>query len=530
MQVKCHEKKSRQLTGPANHNPSGTVSDQAFFYHMVCNLLLLRAIFLPEDVLKTIFIAFALFATVSAACAGDSFYTIQVLMTSNLVSAEHAYDKIKKYKNARLEKTADVFVVRAGTFKNRDKALPMLKQLRKAYPDAFIKVCAENGKPPAKKTAAARQKKARAPQPPPRKHPVIKEEKIVTPSRPDPPVPAVTDKPAAVENTTASSEDSLKTGVQHYRERKYESAIRSLLQYISLSPGGNQHASALLVIGKSLAEINRTGAALRIFSRIIAQYPDGTEATAGKIAIADIGVANPAIKYPMDMNGAEYLRDPILAYDAAAAQNMPDGMMEHIQYQKGLFLQKTGRYREACDVYTAFLKAFPKTSRRKEIVGMLKADTIALINQYHQAGDHLSASNLFLQAKEKWLIGPDDKDTYMKAALSFAHLGLFTASSGIIKTLRIYEKNKASSDIDKVAAEIEGIKLSAVRSEMSEDSKWRIFQSGREHLKSKNLPLAEQTLGPLKNPEGDAFWTRLTEYVLEDNAWAQKYRKDQGNN
>lgn len=485
---------------------------------------------LPEGVLKTILIAFTLFATVSVAGADDAFYAIQVLMTSNLVRAEHAYDKIKRHENARIEKKDGAFVVRAGTFRNRDKALPLLKQLKKIFPDAFIKNCDGKCEAVVRGKIPAGQKKMTVSQPPPSRHHAVKEEKSPSQSLADPPAPVAANKPELTEAPAASIEDYFKNGMQHYNDRKYESAIRSLSQYISLSPGDNQHASALLAIGKSFAAMNRTGAALRIFSRIVEQYPDRQEAILSIIAIADIGVVNPSLRVPMGMKGAEYIREPILAYDNATAQNIPDGMMEHIQYQKGLFLRNTGRYREACDVYTAFLKSFPKTAHRKEVAGMLKADTITLINRYHGAGDHISASNLFLQAKEKWLIGPDDKDTYVKAALSFANLGLFTVSSNIIKTLRIYEKNKASSDIDKVAAEIESIKISVSPSQLSVDSKWNLFQSGREYFRSKNLPLAEQTLTQLKNTGGDVFWTRLTEYALEDNAWAQKYRKYQGNN
>ena len=468
------------------------------------------------------------------AYADNSFYCVQVLMTSNLVSAEHTFDKIKRYENARIEKINDAFVVRVGAYRNRVKAVSLLKQFKKRYPDAFIKSYVRNSKPIARRKILAGQKKVKLFQQPPSKHQAVKAVKVVKvdknapQSLPDPPAPVVENKPETPKDSVASIEDYFKIGMQNYHDRKYDSAIRSLSQYVSLSPNGNQHASALLVIGKSFAEMNRTSSALRIFSRIIDQYPDSAEAILGIIAMADIGVANPALKYPACMKGGEYLKDPVLAYDTVSAKNVPESMMEHIQYQKGLFLWKTGRYREACDVHTALIKAFPKTARRKEIVGMLKAGTVTLVNQYHQTGDHISAANLFFQAKDKWLIGPDDKDTYVKAALSFANLGLFTISSNILKTLRIYEKNKTSVDIDKVAAEIESIKISVAPSQLPADSKWNLYQSGQEYLRSKNLPLAEQTLFQLKNTGGDVFWAKLTEYALEDNAWNQKYRRHPG--
>jgi len=463
------------------------------------------------------------------AYADNSFYCVQILMTSNLVSAEHAFDKIKRYENARIEKINDAFVVRIGTYRSRVKAVSVLKQFKKTYPDAFIKSCVGNSRSIARGKTPAGQKKVTVAQPPPSRHHIIKEEKSLSQSLPAPPVLAVADKPAAAEIPASSIEDHFKIGVKHYNDRNYKSAISSLSQYVSLAPNNNQHASALLVIGKSFAEMDRTPAALRIFSRVMEQYPDRPEATLCIIAVADIGVANPAFRYPTGMKGAEYLKDPVLAYETVSAKNVPESMMEHIQYQKGLFLWKTGRYKESCDVHTAFLKTFPKTVHRKEVVGMLKSGIVTLINQYHGSGDHISAANLFFQAREKWIIGPDDNDTFLKSALSFAHLGLFTVSSNILKTIRIHEKNETSADIEKAAAEIQAIKISAAPSQLPADSKWNLFQSGREYLRASNLPLAEQTLAQLKNTGGDVFWTKLTEYALEDNAWTQKYRGHTGN-
>jgi hypothetical protein len=52
-------------------------------------------------------------------------------------------------------------------------------------------------------------------------------------------------------------EDDLKTGLQNYRERKYAEAISALSRYASLAVKSQQRTAALLIIGKSLEEMNR---------------------------------------------------------------------------------------------------------------------------------------------------------------------------------------------------------------------------------------------------------------------------------
>jgi len=525
---------------------------------LVCNLLLQTVIiFYKEDVLKNIFIAFALFPVVSMAYADNSFYCVQVSTTINLEHAINTYQELKTSEGARIEKIDNAYVVRIGASQNRVKSVSLLKQIKSRYPGAYTRTCIKDsnriirgnilvhqkkeGADQSNRSGQSIQKKKKGNQPPPPGHSAQKKEMgdqpplaghktVKTEERPlqpypNPPVDVIDNKKTEVTKTSAINvEDYFKTGMQNYQDRKYDSAIGALSQYVSLSPKGNQCASALLVIGKSFEEKNNPRSALRIFSRIIEQYPNSPEALLSIIAMANIGVVNSAIKYPICWQGAEYFRDPLYAYDTVLVKNLPEQMIEHVQYQKGRYLWKMNRYRECCDTYTTLLNKYPNTAYRKEIIGTLKAGTVNLIDQYHQSGDYVSAANLFFQAKKKALIGADDVDIMMKLALSFAHLGLYDISSNILNTLKTNIKSKISADIEKTAAEIENIKIASAPSQLSADTKWQLFQSGQEYLNSNNLPLAEQTLSQLKNTGGEGFWSKITEYALEDNKWTQKYR------
>jgi tetratricopeptide (TPR) repeat protein len=502
-------------------------------------------IFYVEVILKKIFVLLAFFSMVSTSYAGNTLYCVQVLMTSNLESAVNTYDKLKTHESARVEKINDGYAVRIGYYRNKIKAASTLKKIKKTYSDAFVKPCVKN------RTLIVHDKNS---QPSPSGHDPAKKEEIRIQSNPKPPVPVAENrseitkapvagnvtipeqnlsnpslpvadnKPETTKAPAINVEDYLKTGMQYYYDHKYDSAISSLSQYISLSPNASQHAAVILTIGKSLEEMNRHRAALTLYGRIIEQYPNTPEASLSMIAIADIGVDNPALRYPISVKGIEYFRDPISAYDAAVINNAPEQMTEHIKFQKSRYFWKTGQYRESCDSCTTLLKEFPNTAHRKEIIGILKASMVSLIDQYHQSGDHISAANIFFQAKKRGMIGTEDIDILLKSALSFAHLGFYNVSSNILGTLKTKTRGKTSVDIDKAVAEFEKIKMGVAANQVNADKKWDLFQSGKNYLSSNNLSMAEQTLSQLKNTGGEAFWSKISEYALEDNKWNQKYR------
>jgi len=456
--------------------------------------------------------------------ADNSYYCVQVLVTGKHENAVHIYKELRTHKDARIEKINNTYAVRVGAHRNRVKADRLLKELKNTYSDAFVKTYTIDSKAIVRKNMLAGQKKEKKTPAIPPKRQEVKHENKQQQSPPAPPAPLNDSKQETAKASATGGEDYFKTGMKYFHERKFDSAVSYLSQYISLSPGGDQHATAFLVIGKSFQEINRSRSALRIFGRIMEKYPATPEATLSIIAMADIGVSDRALKYPIGMKGAEYFRDPVFAYDTVSVKNIPVQMTEHIQYQKGRFLWKTGRYKESWDVYTTFLKESPNSAYRKDIMVILKAGTVALIDQYNRSGDHIAAVNLFFQATEKGVIGTEDMDTMLKAALSLAHMGFFDVSSNLLIKLKAKKADKTSVDIDKALADIEKMKIACNPGQLAMDTRWNVFQSGREYLRSNNLPLAEKMLTPLKNAGGEAFWPKITEYALEDTQWRNKYR------
>jgi TolA-binding protein len=322
-------------------------------------------------------------------------------------------------------------------------------------------------------------------------------------------------------------EDDLKAGMQNYRERKYAEAISALSRYASLVPKSQQRTAALLIIGKSLEEMSRPWSALKIYNRVTEQNPDSSEALLGVVAMADIGVALPDLNYRSGKKGAEYVRDPVTAYDVALSKNVPLPIIEHIHHQRGRALWKSKRYEEARHALTAFLKKYPQTTYRQEAIGTIINCTAVLIDQYNKAGDHLAAADLFLQSWQEGFIHSADVDTLLKSAFSLSCLGLHEASSNIISTLRSSASGNSFSYIEKInnmVTEIERNRAPGSSDQTPADVKWRQFQSGRQYLSANQSTLAENTLTELKSGGGDPFWSRIAEYALEENRWALKYQ------
>lgn len=323
-------------------------------------------------------------------------------------------------------------------------------------------------------------------------------------------------------------ENDLKTGMKNYRERKFADAISALSRYASLVPKSEQRTAALLIIGKSLEEMNRPGSALNIYNRVTERNPDSPEALLCVVAMADIGVARPDLNYRSGRKGTEYVKDPVTAYDVALSKSVPLPIIEHVYHQRGRALWKAKRYEEARDALTAFLKKYPQTAYRQEAVGTISDCTALLIDQYNLSGDHLAAANLFLQSREEGFIRAEDIETVLKSSFSLSQVGLQEEAFNMLNALRKNTPGKPPSYMEKInamAAEIEKNKSLGPTDQKSADDKWAQFQSGREHLSANKPILAEKGLNELKNGGGDPFWAKIAEYALDENRWAQKYQR-----
>jgi tetratricopeptide (TPR) repeat protein len=321
--------------------------------------------------------------------------------------------------------------------------------------------------------------------------------------------------------------DELETGIRKYRERKYAEAISALSRHLSLVPDSQQRKTALLIIGKSLEEMNRPLSALNIYGRVTEQNPDSPEALLGMVAMADIGVALPGLNYRSGKRGAQYFRDPVAAYDIALFNNVPSPIVEHIHLQRGRSLWRSKRYEQAHRQWRELLKTYPKTMHRQETIGFIRECTAVLIDRYSQSEDHIAVADLFLQGWKEGFIRTEDVDILSKVCISLSRLGLQDDSLNILNALRKSALGNSPLHIDKIdriVSEADKRRTSRSSEPRSADAKWSQFQSGRQYLRANRPALAEKPLADLKIGGGDPFWSKIADYALDEYRWAQKYQ------
>jgi TolA-binding protein len=509
-----------------------------------------------EGNLKTILFTAIYLLLATIAHADTPIYAVQILMAREYENAVNDYERVKDYQDVRIEKRNDAYFIRIGSYQEKTKALALLKQLKMTHPDAFLIKYVVEKRQIVQGNQASDQRKAQKvsppatnlmendsdiPTPPPTRIPISTAVKIPeTPKPSTAPAQSATIQKQSTDITKHAVEISLKTpelqkqpvmieddllkaGLQSYQDGKHEVTISLLSKYASLAPHSEQRAAALLIIGKSFEQIKRPKSALNVYGQILDQYPDSPESLFSIVAMADISVYKPDLHYPLGKKGAEYFKDPVSAYDTVLLKKVPLPMIEHIQYQKGLALWKLKHYERARETQIDFLKKFPKTAYHKEVMNMLKDSTVVLIDHNYQSGDPISVANLFLQGwKNRW-ITTEDTDTLLKSSSSLTHLGLHDDSLSILNTLRKSGIGKASADIDKAVADIEKKRDIGMIDQLPSNAKWKQFQTGREYLTANNIAKAEQTFTDLNTSEKDQFWSKITEYALEENRWTQKY-------
>lgn len=467
-------------------------------------------------------VLFFLLALAGPTPAGQNTLFVEAMHTEDRAIAESAQKSLKRFGNAHISRQGDRYTVLIGPIGDSKEAVSVRNIVRRTHPDALIRpsasVPSKNGTPPSaappsapKSTAPVRVVK---PAPP-----------ALTAVSPDkqPPQPVETNPPAQESTGLTSSPGALlKTALDDYQARRYETALQWLSLYLSLYPADNNVPLAMFAVAGIQLAMKRPLSAFRIYSHILERHAGTPEAIESMIALADMSLLYPGLKPSIALSGSQWYLDPVMAYDQALSKNPSEEMTERVLLQRISALRLKGRYREAYDAGHRFLERYPRTNHQFVLLAALRSDVENVIEERIAAGDDLAVISLVSHASRKDVIKMNDTDILIKAAGSYGRLGMTHEAGRLLSATRPF----AMGRISRIDAALEALsKTEAPPAATSpEMERWRLYEAGRRQIHTSTRSEAEKTLAQMKGNPQDAFWSKLAEFALNDGPWSIKYK------
>ncbi|MEI7638352.1 MAG: tetratricopeptide repeat protein [Syntrophus sp. (in: bacteria)] len=339
-------------------------------------------------------------------------------------------------------------------------------------------------------------------------------------------------------------------GCLQYESGSYQDAIESLSYFLSIYPPGNQTKSAYYALAASFYGCRQYRTALQLFSKVIETYPGSREATESLIALANLGILHPEIKFPAPMPGSKYVENPVANYDLVLSALPDSETTQRVLYLKARGLEKTGRFLEAFEISSDAITRYPKGPYTPETSKVLKSAFKSLVNDSFAREDYLSLADLYFKTFHKGFYDQPDDDVLMKIAtalqkLSFKKEALSmlnymdaickdnTVRENIKKDIETMKQGETSGDKNLLSAGdrlyLEGkyqeaMKLyeGALTSSDKADKRWILYHLALCEIKVSNGDAVKKKIASLKGGGEDAFWTKVADYMSEEAAWKEK--------
>jgi len=342
----------------------------------------------------------------------------------------------------------------------------------------------------------------------------------------------------------------LSLGCLQYESGRYRDAIESLSYFLSIYPQGDQAKSAYYALAASFYGSRQYRIALQLFSQVIEAYPGSREATESMIALANLGILHPEIKFPAPMPGSKYFENPIANYDLVLSALPDSETTQRGLYLKARGLEKTGRFLEAFEISSGAITRYPKGPYTPETSKVLKSAFKSLVNDSFAREDYLSVADLYFKTFHKGFYDQPDDDALMKIAtalqkLSFKKEALTMLNymdaickdsivrANIQKDIESLKQGEASVNENLLTAGdrlyLEGKYQEAMKwyegalnSPDKADKRWILYRLASCEMKVSNGDAVKKKIASLKGGGEDAFWTKVADYMSEEAAWKGK--------
>ncbi len=342
-------------------------------------------------------------------------------------------------------------------------------------------------------------------------------------------------------------------GEAAYRNGKHDETIRILSAFTSLYPRDEQTKNALYLLACAFQQLERFNTAIQIFNEIIDCYPGSDESRESILKIALLGGQKRSIRVPMYLTAAAHFQDPLKAYDMLLASRPETGLEERIRFAKGEALFNQERYAEAVGEYLRLGEKNPQGRYVTVINGQLKAALLKSTEILYSRGDHVALAALYCKTGGRVAFDRNDLEGIMKIADSFHRISLDEEATRILRDAQRISSDQdfqnsiakalenmnnkggeqdsrrtlaaAPDSFDGLSGEsLEALEKVLAAADSIERKRWLLFEIGRRLSQEKEWAAAEKRFSQIKEGNPDPFWTKLSEYAVQETRWTERYR------
>ena len=336
-----------------------------------------------------------------------------------------------------------------------------------------------------------------------------------------------------------------------YRKGRYAEAVRIVSTYLSLYPQDEKAGKGLYLLGSCFQQLEQFPTAIKIFNEVVERYAASPEARESILKIANLGVKNPGLRLPVYPAVGGYYEDPLAAYDLLLSQRPEKDLDERIRFAKSETLFKKGRYLDTVANYLLLQDKYPDGKDSTAAKQQLKTAVIKLVEDLHAQGDYVAIASLYCRTFGRIAFNREDSGPLLKIADSLHRMSLNDETLRVLnyaKTIsvdaqwqsqiaKIMESmvqtpGSAYSEVQfqETGAEQDGKHRASM--EMIEKSlagtdgirrRWLLFEIGRRHMESKEPAAAERSFLQIKDGSTDPFWTKLSDYAVQESRWSERY-------
>ncbi len=336
-----------------------------------------------------------------------------------------------------------------------------------------------------------------------------------------------------------------------YRKGRYTEAIRIISAYLSLYPQDEKTGKGLYLLGCCFHGLEQFPTAIKIFNEVVERSAASPEARESILKIANLGVRQPGRRLPAYPAVGVYFEDPLAAYDLLLSQRPEKDLEERIRFAKSEALLKNGRYLDTVANSLMLRDKYPDGKESTAARQQLKIAVTKLVDDFHARGDNVAIASLYCRTFGRIAFAREDSESLLKIVDALHKMSLNDETLRVLNHLKTMSIDAQwQSRIAKIMesmAQAPGSASSGVQShetgsgqdgrpgvsmEMIKISlagadevrrRWLLFEIGRRHAEAKEQAAAEKSFLQIKEGSPDPFWTKLSDYSVQESRWSERY-------